>query len=183
MRQVDQLWYTRCPVPTASSVAIELGWLDEEFAADGIRVASLRESTDRAVRESHFDHTQADSFREGGSAPPIWARARGQDVRLLGATWVDQYQAVVALPGAGIRTAKDLRGRRLGVTAHVNDQMDFWRAKSLRGLLTALELGGLSERDAEIVLLEEQETFLVDDEASHTGTLWSAKQQQRHQRK
>jgi ABC-type nitrate/sulfonate/bicarbonate transport system substrate-binding protein len=179
---VDQLWYTRCPVPTASSIAIELGWLDAEFAPDGIHIASLRESSDRAVRESHFDHRQPDSFREGGSAPPIWARARGEDVRLLGATWVDQYQAVVALPGAGIRTAADLRGRRLGVTAHVNDQMDFWRAKSLRGLLVALELGGLSERDAEIVLLEEQETFLVDDEATHTGTLWSAKQQQRHQR-
>ena len=39
---VTELWYTRCPVPTASSLAITQGWLDEEFAPDGITVASLR---------------------------------------------------------------------------------------------------------------------------------------------
>ena len=32
------LWYTRCPVPTAWSLAVHLGWLDEEFADDGITV-------------------------------------------------------------------------------------------------------------------------------------------------
>ncbi len=30
-RSVDTLWYTRCPVPTAFSLAINLGWLEEEF--------------------------------------------------------------------------------------------------------------------------------------------------------
>src|SRR5262245_63406157 len=100
---VEALWYTRCPVPTASGIAIELGWLDEEFAPDGIQVASLRSSGSRTVRESHFDHSMANSFREGGNTPPLWTRARGGDVRLIGATWVEQYQAVVALPEAGIR--------------------------------------------------------------------------------
>src|SRR5436309_2929815 len=28
---VSELWYTRCPVPTASGVALELGWLAHEF--------------------------------------------------------------------------------------------------------------------------------------------------------
>jgi ABC-type nitrate/sulfonate/bicarbonate transport system substrate-binding protein len=179
---IDTVWYTRCPVPTASSIAIELGWLDAAFAPDRIHIASLRESADRAVRESHFDHTQRNSFREGGSAPPIWSRARGQDVRLIGATWVDQYQAVVALPQSGIRSAADLRGRRLGVAQRLHDRMDFWRAKSLRGLLTALAVAGLGERDAEIVLLPEEATFLGDEAPSHTGTLWSAKQHQNLQR-
>ena len=43
-----QLWYSRCPVPTASSVAIERGMLDEAFAPDGIAVQSLDASCDIA---------------------------------------------------------------------------------------------------------------------------------------
>ncbi|MDB5964565.1 MAG: transporter substrate-binding protein, partial [Polaromonas sp.] len=71
---LEQLWYTRCPVPTASGIAIHKGWINDEFAADGITVSSLRASPDRKVRESHFDHRQINSFRQGGNAPPIWSR-------------------------------------------------------------------------------------------------------------
>lgn len=67
-RAVSELWYTRCPVPTASSLAISQGWLDDEFATDGITVASLRSSPDSAVRESHFNHSQGDSFRQAGTS-------------------------------------------------------------------------------------------------------------------
>ena len=84
LRPVSELWYTRCPVPTASSIAISQGWLDDEFVPDDIAVASLRASADSAVRESHFNHSQADSFRQGGNIPPIWTRSRGSDVRLIG---------------------------------------------------------------------------------------------------
>ena len=31
---LDTLWFTRCPVPTASGIAFKLGWLGEEFARD-----------------------------------------------------------------------------------------------------------------------------------------------------
>jgi ABC-type nitrate/sulfonate/bicarbonate transport system substrate-binding protein len=41
-------------VPTAFSAALRLGWIDQEFAADGIKVASLLNSAERSVRESHF---------------------------------------------------------------------------------------------------------------------------------
>ncbi len=174
---IKTLWYTRCPMPTASGIAIELGLLDDEFAGDGIEVLSLRASADRAVRESHFNHTQDDSFREGGNTPPIWSRSRDADTRLIGATWIDQYQTIVALPASGIRKPSDLRGRRLGVPRHLNDQIDFWRGKSLRAILTALEIAGLKEDDVELVDLPEQETFLGDEETSRSGTLWSAKRQ------
>ena len=72
----DTLWYTRCPMPTASGLAIEMGWLDEEFAPDGIEVLSLRAAASRKTRESHFDHSQDNSFREGGNTPPIWSYSR-----------------------------------------------------------------------------------------------------------
>ncbi len=175
---VDTLWYTRCPMPTASGIAIELGWLDQEFAAGGIEVLSLRASASRKTRESHFDHSQDNSFREGGNTPPIWSRSREADTSLIGATWVEQYQTIVAMPESGIRKPADLRGRRLGVPMHLNDQIDFWRGKSLRAILTALELADLDRDDVELVDLPEAETFLGDEQTSQSGTLWTAKRQQ-----
>ena len=123
--KVSQLWYTRCPVPTATSIAVSRGGLDQEFAVDGIKIDSLRASGDRQVRESHFDHTQLDSFRQGGNIPPIWSRSNGADTVVIGLTWVDEYQAIISLPSSGIRTVKDLRGRRLGLPVRRNDQIDF----------------------------------------------------------
>ena len=162
------------------------GLLDAEFAPDGIVTSSLGASSERAVRESHFDHTLQDSFREGGNIPPIWARSRGADTRLIGATWVEQYQAIVALPETGLRSAADLRGRRLGIVVHINDQVDFHRALSLRGMLSGLASAGLNAEDVEIVYLTEEETYLGDERdaaTSRTGTLWSAKNQQRFLRR
>ncbi|MBI3091534.1 MAG: ABC transporter substrate-binding protein [Candidatus Tectomicrobia bacterium] len=178
---VKALWYTRCPIPTVSSLAIDHGWLDEEFAPDGIEIASLRASEEQRIRESHFDHTQSDSFRQGGNIPPIWTRSRGGDVRLIGLSWVDEYQAIIARPESGIRTIRDLRGRRLALPRRVNDQIDFWRAMCLRGYLSALALEGMDERDAELVDLPMVERYLGADSASHRGTLWSGGHRARRQ--
>lgn len=178
---VEALWYTRCPIPTASSLAIDHGWLDEEFERDGITVSSLRASSAQSVRESHFDHTQGDSFRQGGNIPPMWTRARGGDIALVGISWVDEYQAIITMPGSGINTIKDLRGRRLAMPQRVNDQIDFWRAMCLRGYLSALALEGMDERDVELVDLPMQEKYLGPEAASHSGTLWAGGARARRQ--
>jgi ABC-type nitrate/sulfonate/bicarbonate transport system substrate-binding protein len=171
----DTLWYTRCPVPTASSIAIDRGWLDEEFASDGIKVSSLRESGSRDIRESHFSHTQENSFRQGGNIPPIWARAIGHDVSLIGLSSVDRFQAIITRPDSGIEKPADLRGRRIGLPRRVNDQIDFWRATSLRGIVTTLEIAGLGVRDVEIIDLPVDETYLVPIAEDHRGSLWTAR--------
>jgi ABC-type nitrate/sulfonate/bicarbonate transport system substrate-binding protein len=173
-RAVSELWYTRCPVPTASSLAIAQGWLDAEFAPDEITVASLRARRDSAVRESHFDHTQPDSFRQGGNIPPIWTRSRGSDVRLIGLSWAEQYQAIVALPGSGIDGPEDLKGRRLGLTRRLNDQIDFFHATSLRGYDHVLRHVGLSLDDVELVDLPVAERYLPSNGESHSGSLFGA---------
>jgi ABC-type nitrate/sulfonate/bicarbonate transport system substrate-binding protein len=173
-REVSALWYTRCPVPTASSIAISQGWLDAEFAPDGIAVSSLRASADRAVRESHFDHTQADSFRQGGNIPPIWARSRGRDVRLIGLSWADQYQAIVTLPDSPIERPEDLAGKRLALARRVNDQIDFWHATALHGYDSTLRAVGLTLDDVTLVDLPVDERYLPDDESSHSGSLFGA---------
>jgi len=147
---LDTLWYTRCSVPTPVSLAALAGWIDQEFASDGITVKSLRESTDAEEPASHFEHSLPNSFRQGGSVPPIWARAKGQDTKVIAISWTDEFQAIIALPGSGIRSAKDLRGRRIGIPKH-SITIDHNRASSLRAFIVALELEGLSIADVERV--------------------------------
>lgn len=148
---IQSIWYTRCPVPTPLGIAAHLGWLDDEFARDGITVRSLQETQHAALRASHVDHTLDNSFRQGGSIPALWARSAGADTRVIALTWVDEAQAIVALPDSGIRTAKDLRGRRVGVPKRDGERIDIFRAAALRGFVSVLALEGLSVRDVELV--------------------------------
>lgn len=150
--QPSAIWYTRCPVPTTSGIAQHKRWLQNEFARHGITLDSIRASADRAVRESHFRHSLAGSFREGGNVPPIWARALGQDTVVVGITWVDEEQQVFVRGDSDIHTAADLRGRKLGVVRKAaSDLVDVGRAEGLRGLLTALQLGGVPRDSVEFV--------------------------------
>jgi len=148
---LDTLWYTRCPVPTGLGIALQKGWLEESFRADNTIVKSLRESNDKAVRESHFDHTLQNSVRHGGNIPAIWARSAGRDTRVLGLSWADEVQLILTLQDSGIKTPKDLRGRRFGLPKWENVQIDFSRAQAVRGLENALRLDGLEVSDVETV--------------------------------
>ena len=173
---INTLWYTRCPVPTAFSVAIRLGWIDEEFAEDRIEVASLLSSGVRQTRESHFAHTQPNSFRHGGNIPPLWAFSEGSDARLIAISWNDETQLVLARPDSDIRTVADLKGRKLGVPRRLNDSIDFWRATVLRGYESALSIAGLTIQDVELVEIPVARAWL-DDSPSHgtqSGSLWGA---------
>jgi ABC-type nitrate/sulfonate/bicarbonate transport system substrate-binding protein len=78
---LDTLWYTRCPVPTGLGIAIQQGWLEDAFRAQGTKVESILESNDFATRESHFSHKVQNSVRHGGNIPAISARALGRDTR------------------------------------------------------------------------------------------------------
>lgn len=146
--QAPALWYTRCPVPTASGIAQNRRWLHASFAEVGVRLDSVISSSDRAVRESHFRHSLPGSFREGGNVPPIWTRSRGQDTVVVAITWVDEQQLVLVRPDSGLRSVEDLRGRRIGLPRQADSELvDVGRAESLRGLTTALRLAGVP-RDA-----------------------------------
>jgi ABC-type nitrate/sulfonate/bicarbonate transport system substrate-binding protein len=150
--------------------------LTEEFAHDGIEVASLRASSDRKVRESHFDHRVENSFRHGGNAPPIWSRSQGQDVVVIGLTWLPQYQRILAMPGSGIRRVEDLRGKRLALPRRTREQIDFWRASALEGYLQSLAAAGISPDEVTFVDLPIDTPYIGDVSASSTGSLFDARQ-------
>lgn len=152
---IRTLWYTRSPVPTPLGLAAQLGAFLEEFHDDGIAVYALEESEDLQLRESYFDHHLANSVRQGGNVPAIWARSRGRDTRVIGLSWIDEYQAILSLPGSAVRQSGDLRGRRLGLPrTSAPPGIDPNRASALRGFTLALDLGGIALDDIQFIDLE-----------------------------
>lgn len=141
------VWYTRCPVPTAFAVALGLGWLEDEFAADGLTLRSLASSADPAVRGSHFDQGQRYLVRHGGNVPVLVARSRGADVRVVATSWTDFHEPVLVRPASDIRTVADLRGRRIAVPTRPRAAVDWWRPTVLHGFARALATVGLGLAD------------------------------------
>ncbi|MFF8955237.1 ABC transporter substrate-binding protein [Streptomyces sp. NPDC014894] len=157
------LWFTRCPVPTATGIAADLGWLAEEFARDGIAVASLQDASAATARDHHYTHALEGLFREGGNVPALWTRSRGEPTRLIGLTWIEERQVVLVAADSAVQEAGDLKGRRLAVPRHPLP-IDFWRAMALRGFEGALSTAGLTLDDS----------VLVDVPAGARADQWSA---------
>jgi sulfonate transport system substrate-binding protein len=146
--EVVDLWYTRCGAATASALAIRKNWLQNEFAGSGVVLHSLRDSDRLEIRNSHYHHAQTGMFREGGNIPPIWAKGCGQNTVVLGITWLDEYQGILARAGSNIRVPHDLKGKRLALPLHENAVIDFQRGAAQHGFATALALAGLRPTDA-----------------------------------
>ena len=159
--RLEQLWYTRCGVPTAIGLAVQLGWLERAFALDGTVIRSIRDSEDQKIRQSHFDHHLQHSVRQGGSSPAIWARAEGRDTRVIGLIRTDESQQILALPDSKIRSVKDLKGRRLALPKRASANfpaLDVRGAAALKGYLSALSTEGLGKKDVEFVELRRDES-------------------------
>ena len=148
---LDTLWYTHSPVPTGLGIAVQTGRLAEAFAPLGTSIQSLRESSEREVREAHYDHHLPNSVRHGGNIPAIWAYSAGVQTRVLGLSWADEVQLILTTAESGVKTVRDLKNRRFGLPKWANVQIDFTRAQALRGLENALRLEGLNVADVELV--------------------------------
>jgi ABC-type nitrate/sulfonate/bicarbonate transport system substrate-binding protein len=150
-KPLETLWYTHSPVPTGLGIAVQSGRLAEAFAPYGTNIQSLRESSEREVREAHYDHHLQNSVRHGGNIPAIWAYASGVETRVLGLSWSDEVQLILTTEESGVRSIRDLKNRRFGLPKWANVQIDFTRAQALRGLENALKLEGLAIADVELV--------------------------------
>lgn len=140
---LQRIWFTRCPVPTASGLAHRLGWLSEEFARDGISVATLQEGP-QELAGRHYDHDLPGLFREGGNVPALAARAQGIPTRLIGLTWIDESQSILVRADSPIRRPEDLKGARIALPAFgATRGQSFVRAMTLQGVRGALALAGL----------------------------------------
>ncbi|MEJ1963497.1 MAG: ABC transporter substrate-binding protein [Gammaproteobacteria bacterium] len=156
---IQKLWFTRCPVPTPSAIAYKLGWLAEEFARDGIQLATFQEDAKNGeLARHHYDHELPGLFREGGNMLPIASRAQGSPNRLIGLTWIDEGQAIVVRKGSGITEPRQLKGARIALPGFVEKQIpshvrgtSIGRGMTLAGVKGALTFAGLSFDDVKFV--------------------------------
>ncbi|MDL4776491.1 ABC transporter substrate-binding protein [Actinomadura xylanilytica] len=147
MTTPDKIWFTRCPVPTAGGLAHRLGWLDGAFAASGLEVGVLQDAGPELARH-HFDHDLLGLFREGGNVPALSARSAGAPTRLIGLTWIEEWQSILVRPGSGVAGAGDLRGARVALPGWAATRaQSFPRAMALHGAKGALAQGGLTLDD------------------------------------
>lgn len=152
----DTVWLTRGPFPTGTAIGLRLGWFDEAFGQYGYKVNTLQDAHQPGLRAQHFYHHIKTLIREGGNVLPLWKRANRiegeswDNTVVVGLTWLDEVQVILARPGSGIRTLSDLVGKRLGLS-QAPGEIDVWRAMALRGFDTALKLGGLTLDDARLI--------------------------------
>lgn len=173
MASYDTIWYTRCPVPTATGIAADLGWLADEFAPDGVEVRSLQDIPLQEASDFHFTHAHPGLFREGGNVPALWARSRGEETRLIGLTWIEERQVIQVRADSVITVPEQLKGARLAIPRH-EISIDFWRAMALHGFAGALGLAGLGLGDAELVEVPAGRPAEQRDQTGRAAGQWEA---------
>lgn len=152
-------YYTICPVFVASNIAVELGWLDEEFRRVGASAVYLRSLPENGGWLPHYRHSLPNLFRDGGAIPTIHARADLTRTHLVASTFSQSGGVIIARADAGIHSVADLKGHRIGLSRSLNkDKIDFTRVTAQRGILLALQLAGLSEKDVSIIDFDDPDT-------------------------
>lgn len=144
------LWYTRCPVATASGIAFQRKSFDQEFDGSDFVVRNIKELSS-AQADTHFDHRLADSFREGGAIPPLWARSRGADTLAVGLTFVADSLAVFVRADDKAQRVQDLAARRCGLPVRPYILIDFMKVNAHKGFYSTLAANGMQESDVRFV--------------------------------
>ena len=146
-----EVWYTNCPVVSASNVDEALGWSREEFKKIGVKYAYFR-----SVRENdwypHYIHNLDNLIRVGGLFPPVHVHADIRRTRLLGATHVYEGGCMMVRAKDDIYRMADLKGKKIGLSKSLNTlKCDWWRITEEQGIELMLRLNGMTRADVEIV--------------------------------
>lgn len=143
------IWYTRCPVPTASGIAYQRRAF-EELLGGSYQVRNIKD-LGKAQANTHYQHSLASSFREGGGSPPIWAYANGAATRLLGITFMEERLGIYVRADDPAASVEDLAGRRIGLPLWPKLVFNFFRFAAEKGFHSALRVHGMDEADVQIV--------------------------------
>lgn len=90
------------------------------------------------------------AVRSSTALTAVRARAEGAPTRLVGLSRLGEFRALIVAPASRFRVFRDLRDRRIG-RAQSGVTGNEARLATLRGVVTALELQGLSHRSVEWV--------------------------------
>ena len=144
------VYYTRCPVPTASGIAFRRNMFEPVFEGSGYQVRNIRELGPEH-QDVHFTHAIDNFFREGGGSPAVWARANGVKSVLLGITFMEERLGIFVRADDPAETMAELAGRRLALPVWPRLVFNFWRFAAEKGFSSALRINAMSERDVVFV--------------------------------
>jgi ABC-type nitrate/sulfonate/bicarbonate transport system substrate-binding protein len=148
----NEVYYTNCPLVSASNVDQELGWVNEEYLKIGVNYAYFR-SRPETDWYPHYIHNQENLIRFGGLFPPIHVHADYRRTRMLGLTHVP-YEGGCLMVRAkdNLFRMSDLKGKKIGITKSLNTlKNDWWRIQEHQGILAMLRMNGMTERDVKLV--------------------------------
>jgi len=146
-----EVYYTNCPMISASNIDQELGWAREEFKKIGVKYAYLR-SREENNWYPHYIHNMDNLIRFGGLFPPIHVQADIRRTVLLGLTWVYEGGCMLVRSRDNIYRMTDLKGKKIGLSKSLNTiKNDWWRIQEEQGIELMLRINGMTRRDVEIV--------------------------------
>jgi len=147
----SEVYYTNCPLVSASNVDQELGWTREEYKKIGVKYAFLRSRRENNWYP-HYIHNMENLIRFGGLFPPIHVQADLRRTRLLGATHVYEGGCMMVRARDPFYRMVDLKGKKIGLSKSLNTiKNDWWRIQEEQGIELMLRVNGMSRKDVEIV--------------------------------
>jgi ABC-type nitrate/sulfonate/bicarbonate transport system substrate-binding protein len=147
-----EVYYTNCPLVSASNVDQELGWTKEEYKKIGISYLYLR-----ARKENdwypHYIHNLDNMIRFGGLFPPIHVHADIRRTVLLGVTHAPREGgAMMVRSRDDIYRMAELKGKKIGLSRSQNKiKTDWWGIQEEQGIELMLRMNGMTRKDVEIV--------------------------------
>lgn len=146
-----EVYYTNCPLVSASNIDQELGWTKEEFKKLGIQYAFLRSRRENNWYP-HYIHNLDNLIRFGGLFPPIHVHADIRRTRLLGTTQVYEGGCMLVRARDNLYRMKELRGKKIGLSKSLNTvKCDWWRIQEEQGIELMLRLNDMTRDEVQIV--------------------------------
>ena len=148
----SEVYYTNCPLVSASNVDQELGWTKEEYKKIDVRYAYFRSRRENNWYP-HYVHNLDNLIRFGGLYPPIHVHADLRRTRLLGATHAPHEGGCMMVRARDdIYRMADLKGKKIGLTKSLNTiKNDWWRIQEEQGIELMLRINGMTRRDVKVV--------------------------------
>jgi ABC-type nitrate/sulfonate/bicarbonate transport system substrate-binding protein len=172
-----EVYYTNCPLISASNVDQELGWTREEYKKIGVKYAFLR-STRENDWYPHYIHNLDNLFRFGGLFPPIHVHADIRRTVLLGVTHAPHEGGCLMVRAKDdIFRMVDLKGKKIGLSKSMNKiKNDWWRIQEHQGIELMLRMNGMNMQDVQIVEFPYADDWYNDpkmlDPMENASELW-----------
>lgn len=147
-----EVFYTNCPLVSASNVDQELGWTREEYKKLGVKYAFMR-SVEENDWYPHYIHNMDNLIRFGGLFPPIDVHADTRRTKLLGVTHAPHEGGCMLVRAEDdIYTMQEMKGKRIALSKSMNQvKNDWWRIQEHQGIELMLRVNGMTMDDVEIV--------------------------------